>query len=125
VPWQHCARTIVVQRTTTVSDHILGKKKPLREGGVLGLYEEDLPAAAVAATAAAAATGALLGLGHVHTDGASIELGSVEGCNGLVRRLVILEGDKAETTRAAGLRRSYPSSDFQQTVSSTYLSFSP
>ncbi len=62
----------------------------------------SLPAAtAAAATAAAAAT--LLGLGHVHLDGAPVKLRTIEGCNGLVGRLVILKGDKTETTRATGV----------------------
>ena len=66
----------------------------------------SLPAAAAVATATAAtaaATGALLGLGNVNADGATVKLSSVEGCNGLVGRLIILKGDKAETARAAGV----------------------
>ncbi len=60
-------------------------------------------AAIAAATAAAATAGALLGLGHVNADGATVELRPVEGRNGLIGRLVILEGDKAETTRTTGV----------------------
>ena len=50
---------------------------------------------------AAAAMAALFGLGHVDADGATVEVGTVEGGNGLIGRFVVLKGDKAETTRAA------------------------
>ncbi len=58
----------------------------------------DLPAVAPAA-ATAAATRALLRLGDVHLDGAAVELGPVECRDGLVGRLVIVKGDKTESTR--------------------------
>ena len=48
----------------------------------------------------AAAAGALAGLGNVHSDRAAIELGAVERGNGRVGRLIVLESDKPETTRA-------------------------
>ena len=69
---------------------------------------EVLPAAAVAAaatttTTAAAATGALLGLGHVNADGTTVELGTVQSRNGLVRSFIIFEGDETESTRATGV----------------------
>ena len=51
-------------------------------------------------TAAAAAI-ALFGLSNIHADGAAVELGAVEGRDGLVGRLVIVEGDETETARAA------------------------
>ena len=68
---------------------------------MLGL---GLPAAAAAVAAAtAAAAVALFGLGHVDADRASIEIGAVEGRDSLVGRIVILEGHKTKTARAAGV----------------------
>jgi len=96
------------RRRATLHPGVRGKKKapPRRRG--FEFDNSDLPAAAVAAaaattTTAAATTGALLGLGHVNADGTTVELGAVQGRNGLVRRLVILEGDKAKTTRATSV----------------------
>ena len=68
---------------------------------MLGL---GLPAAAAAVAAAtAAAAVALFGLGHVNTDGAAIEISAVEGRDGFVGRIVILEGHKTEAARTAGV----------------------
>jgi len=73
------------------------EKTPPRGRGS-AVDEEGLPAAATAA--AAAAIGALLGLGHVHLDGAAVELRPVQRRNGLVGRLVVVKGDETESARA-------------------------
>ena len=66
-----------------------------------------LPAATAVTTVttatAAAAAGTLLGLRHVNADGPTVELGAIEGCDGLVGRIVIIEGDETETTRTTGV----------------------
>ena len=82
------------------------KRKPLREGGVSDWIELCLPAITTAITTAAAATttGALFRLSDVHSDGASVEFGPVEGLDGLVGRLVVNKCDEAKpsgTTRVA------------------------
>ena len=55
------------------------------------------------AAMATAAAVALFRLGHVDTDGAAVEVGPVEGRDGLVRSLVLFKGDEAEAARTAGV----------------------
>ena len=76
-------------------------KKPLRKGGVWIRCGYSLPAVATTAVTAAATTATIAILGNVDFDGPTVELGSIEGCNGLVGRLVIFEGDEPEAARTA------------------------